>query len=190
MDFFYYNPPSTTGFSDFLSSFSNVAQVVIALVNIFLAYYIIKYQRNKDTESERRAVELQDQSIKLQWFKELIIQPNLDTINSFFSKLHNLKVEFEHGALSDELKEQLNNKIKLEQSNLRKSFVELLSSVDKNLGTCTKSNLDNLIDHATEVLFNPEILISSPADFDKYIGSKISESRNELFLIIYNYKGI
>jgi len=190
MDFFIYNPPTTSGFSDFLSSFSNVAQVVIALVNIFLAYYIIKYQRKKDRESEKRAVEIQDQSIKLQWFKELIIQPNLDTINSFYSNLHELKVKFKNGPLSEEIKEKINNKMKLEQSNLRKSFVELLSSVDSKLGSCTITNLDHLIDNATEVLFSPVIVINSPEDFDKHIGSKISESRNELFLIIYNYKGI
>lgn len=189
MNFFFNTPELYSRFSDVLTSFSNVAQVVIALANIFLAYYILKYQRRKDRDSEQKAEAVQKQTIQLQWFKELIIQPNLLLINNFYANLHDLRNIFKNGAISDEIKLKVNRKVKYNQVIIRKSFVDLLGAVDSKLAEKTKINLDRLIDHITEALFNTKIPILNSDDFEKHIGLQITQSRNELFAAIYNYKG-
>jgi hypothetical protein len=183
------------------SDASDYANVVIAVCNLILAGYIFFYQRNKDKfdrEQEEikeqsnkiESLKLQEQNIKLQWFKELIIQPHLQDINTFYSKLHSLEEKINTKTLSEEQKFELVNFIKLEQSNLRKSFVDVLHGVDKKLYDIVIENLDSLIDLITNTIFNDGFNLTHKPTFDKEIGSKITYSRNDLISKIYNYKGI
>ena len=93
-------------------------------------------------------------------------------------------------TLSEEQKFELVNFIKLEQSNLRKSFVDVLHGVDKKLYDIVIENLDSLIDLITNTIFNDGFNLTHKPTFDKEIGSKITYSRNDLISKIYNYKGI
>ncbi|MDI1306290.1 MAG: hypothetical protein PSX42_15790, partial [bacterium] len=60
---------------EYIEIFSNIAQVVIAIANLYFAYYIITYQRNKDSQDKRNN-EIQHLRIsRLEWFRILIINP-------------------------------------------------------------------------------------------------------------------
>ena len=171
-----------------LSDFSDLSQVIIAIVNLFLAYYVLRYQISKDKKIDNETARLNEQNIKLQWFKELIIQPNVEKINLFYSNLHSIRDKITSNDLTDDEKQRINEFVKAELSTIRKSFVDMLQSVDKNFADKVLENLDSLIDDITNSIFNDELKLHNVAVYEKNIGSKISYSNNKLIGDIYNYK--
>ena len=79
-----------TGFS--LSDIADLSQVIIAIANLFLAGYILIYQIRKDRKTDNETARLNEQNIKLQWFKELIVQPNIDIIAVSLSVFLSLRI--------------------------------------------------------------------------------------------------
>ena len=180
-----YNAP---GWS--ISDLSSVATIIIAGVNVFLAYYIFVYKRTKDKADKIEALTLQEQNIRLQWFKELVIQPHLADIYSFYAYLHRTENSFTATTpISEPEKIAIVDSIKEQQSKIRKSFVDVLRGVNPQIYNGVKNNLDKLIDDITTAIFNDNLKINDKATFDKEIGSLISYSRNDLISKIYNYKG-
>lgn len=173
-----------------LSDFSDLAQAIIAAINLFLAGYIIFYQINKDRNTERATALLNEQNIKLQWFKELIVQPNVGSISRFYDNLSLIREKITSNDLSTEERESINNYAKGELSQFRKSFVDVLLQVDPTFATETLKNVDELIDSLTEAIFNEELKLALPNVYEKNIGSKIFYSRNSLIAQLYNYKGV
>ena len=173
-----------------LADFSDIAQIVIAAINLFLAAYIIFYQVKKDKRSDNDTARLNEQNIKLQWFKELIVQPNLAVINSFYENLSSIKDKISSNDLNIQEKEVINEFVKTELSKIRKSFVDVLLQVDKPFADKVLINLDELVDGITNSIFDEELKLKLPAVYDKSIGSKISYSKNKLLALLYNYKGI
>ncbi len=180
--------PLTTSLS--LTDFSDFAQVVIAVINLFLAVYIIFYQIKKDSKSDNDTARLNEQNIKLQWFKELIVQPNIAAINTFYDNLTLIKEKITSNDLDDGEKESINEFVKSELSKLRKSFVDVLLQVDKPFADKVLENLDELVDGITNSIFDEELKLKLPSVYDKNIGSKISYSKNKLLALLYNYKGV
>ncbi len=187
------------GFS--ISDAADIANLIIAAFTLGLAYYIFVYQREKDKKDkvEREEKEqankietllLQEQNIKLQWFKELVVQPHLTDINKFYSSLHTLESKITTNTLSEDKKFELIEFIKLEQSEIRKTFVDVLHGVNKHLYESVINNLDKLTDEITNTIFNDGLNLTHKPTYEKEIGSKITYSRNDLLSRIYNYKGI
>lgn len=171
-----------------LSDASDIAQIILAVASLALAFYIFIYQRNKDNRTEFQTAQLNDQNIKLQWFKELIIHPNLPGIQSFYDHLYTIKDKIDSNDLIEEKKIEINTFIKKELSDLRKTFVDLLQATDPAFAKMTKDNLDNLVDGITEAIFNDELKLNNSTTYEKFIGSKITYSRNLLFSSIYNHR--
>ncbi len=194
------------------SAIGAVAQAIIAIVNVCLASYIFIYQRRHNNTTDEHIIatnkqniehsaqlnkeliknnaQLNEQNIKLQWFKELIVQPNIEAINSFYANLYRIKEKIVTSDLPTEAKEDINNFIKAELTTLRKSFIDTLLMVDKSFADQLLQNLDNLIDDITNAIFSDELKLNVPTVYEKFIGSKISYSRNSLLAQLYNYKGI
>jgi len=173
-----------------LSNISDLSQVVIAIVNLFLASYVLFYQIRKDKKTDNETAKINEQNIKLQWFKELIVQPNMDTIALFYSNLHTIKDKINSNDLTIDEKEDINNFVKAELAKLRKSFVDVLQLVDKKFADQLLKNLDELVDGITNTIFNDELKLKVPFIYEKNIGSKISYSKNNLISQLYNYKGL
>ena len=74
-----------------LPDIADISQVIIAIANLFLAGYVLIYQIRKDKKIDNQTARLNEKNIKLQLFKELIVQPNMDTISVFYSNLHTIK---------------------------------------------------------------------------------------------------
>lgn len=176
--------------STFLSDISAISQVIIAAGSLCLAIYIFFYQFSKDRKIEIESARLNEQNIKLQWFKELIIQPNIEIIVSFYTNLHTIKDKINSNDLTTEEKEDINEFVKAELSIIRKSFVDILLHVDKNFATLTLSNLDELVDGITNAIFDDDLKLKNTSVYEKNIGQKISYSKNSLISQIYNYKGL
>lgn len=173
-----------------LKDYADVAQLIIATVNLFLAAYVIFYQIKKDKKTENETARLNEQNIKLQWFKELIVQPNMINIEEFYSNLHSIKRRINSNDLSTEQKEDINAFIKAELSKIRKSFIDVLKFTDKTFADQLMDNLDKLIDGITNSIFNDELKLNNPNVYEKEIGTKISYSKSYLISQLYNYKGI
>ncbi len=173
-----------------LADFSDIAQVVIAAINLFLAAYIIFYQVKKDRKSDNDIARLNEQNIKLQWFKELIVQPNIDIIDTFYENLTSIKDKISSNDLTIKERESINEFAKYELSKIRKSFVDVLLHVDKPFADKVLANLDELVDGITNSIFEEELKLKLPSVYDKSIGSKISYSKNKLLALLYNYKGV
>ncbi len=180
---------TNTAPSSLISEISDIANIVIAIISLALAFYIFVYQRDKDSKDKREALNLQEQSIRLQWFKELIIQPHLVEIETFYSHLHSIESRFTPAGITDEQKIEVINFIKDERSKVRKTFGDILINVNPELYNHIKTNLDNLIDKITNIIFDDGLNLHHKPTFDKEIGSLISYSHNDLISKIYNYKG-
>ena len=173
-----------------LTDFARLAQVIIALISLLLAYYILVYNRNKDKNSEIKSERLRNQNIKLQWFKELVIQPNLILISTFYDNLLGIEGMISSNELNDQEKEKINSFIKSELKDIRIKFVDLLLLIDKEFRDKLLDHLDDLIDELTNAIYNDELKLNLPQVYEREISSKIHYSRNRLLSFIYNYKGV
>ena len=149
---------------------------------------MVLYQIRKDRKTDNETALLNEQNIKLQWFKELIVQPNLPLITLFYTNLHKIKSKINSNDLSIEEKEDINNFVKAELAKLRKSLIDVLQLVDKKFANELLKNLDELVDLITNAIFNDELKLKNSSVYEKNIGSKISYLKNNLIAQLYNYK--
>jgi len=130
-----------------------------------------------------------NQSIKLQWFKELIIQPKLNDINIFYQNLHSLKEKISESDLTEKQKIELINFIKEEQKKLKTSFVDLLQSITPTIHQKIYFNLDKLTDCLTIAISNDELKLNNIKTFEKEIELPIKVSHNYILTVLYNFQG-
>lgn len=173
-----------------LSEFADLSQVVIAIAGFFLAGYVFIYQRGQDKVNERITAQLNEQNIRLQWFKELVVQPNVIHINKFYDQLQTVKDMITSDNMQDHEKQAISTFIKKESSDFRKAFVDLLIQLDSELGNKVMENIDGLIDGLTESIFNDDLKLTRPTVYEKCISSKISYSKNSLVGLLYQFKGM
>lgn len=181
-------------------SISDIANVIIAFANIVLACYIFFYQIRKDKQNEIKqndkeqkdriaVLDLQEQNIRLLWFKEIIVQPHLESIKSFYKNIHSIEEMLCHTQISDEIKDEVLRFIKNECSIFRKSFIDILRTVNHEVYIDVKNNIDQLLDHLTRKLLDVGLNLNDKPTFEREIGSRISYSHNDLISKLYNYKG-
>jgi hypothetical protein len=184
-----------------VSDIADIASIIIAIVNLFLAGYIFIYQRDKDNidsakqlqkeiDAKKEAIRLQEQNIRLQWFKELIIQPHISEINLFYTNLYSIEAKLNVNPITDDLKIETSEFVKANGSILRKSFIDILHSVSPQVHSDIKNNIDDLIDQITTKIIDAGLNLNDKPTFDREIGSLISYSHNDLISKIYSYKGI
>lgn len=184
-----------------VSDFADIANIIIAIVNLFLAGYIFIYQRAKDKndnikqlkneiDEKKEAISLQEQNIRLQWFKELIIQPHIAEMNSFYKNLYAIEEMLNVTPFSDDLNIDISEFVKANGAEFRKSFIDILLSVSPIVHSAIKNNIDDLVDKITTKIIDAELNLSEKRTFDREIGTLISYSHNDLISKIYNYKGI
>jgi hypothetical protein len=184
-----------------VSDIADISNIIIAIVNLFLAGYIFIYQRAKDKndnikqlqneiDAKKEAISLQEQNIRLQWFKELIIQPHISKINLFYNNLYSIEAMLKVKPISDDLKIDTSEFVKANGAALRKSFIDILLSVSPIVHFDIKNNIDVLVDKITSKIIDTGLNLNDKRTFDREIGTLISNSHNDLISLIYNYKGI
>jgi hypothetical protein len=173
-------------------SISDCANIIIAGVNLLLAFYIFIYQRNKDKKSDFNIAKLNEQTINLQWFKELIIQPHINSFIESYRKLINFVPDFVppgNANYTDKidgyvvfLKEQL--------FPLSKNFISLFETVDPKLHKSAIAIIDEVIETITLKLIDNEIDLSLVENYESIILKEIINSKNKMIKLIYTYKAI
>ncbi len=178
-------PPET----DWLSIIESIASIIIASLTFVLGWYVFVYQREKDNENKIETQQLHRKNIKLQWFKEIIIQPKVHMLFEFYESLQELKSMLNKSDIVEEEKIEIINFIKLEQSNLRKGFLDLIQHVDIELHKNMAINIDNLTDHLTNCVSNDEFKLNNIKTYEREINSKILNSYNDVLSKIFNFCG-
>jgi hypothetical protein len=175
--------------TDLLSIIESVSNIIIASLTLILGWYVFVYQREKDNENRIATQQLHIKNIKLQWFKEIIIQPKLQILFDFYEKLQELKSMLKKSDIDEEEKIEIINFIKLEQTKLRKGFLDLIQNVDTILHKKLAINIDNLTDHLTNCVSNDEYKLNNIKTYEREINSKILASYNDVLSKIFNFCG-
>lgn len=172
-----------------LSDLSDIAQVIIALINIILAIYIFIYQRIQNSKNELHTTELYEQNIKLQWFKEIIIQPNIKHLYIFFENLEKIKDIVNSDNLNEDEIIQMNAYIKDEAKKFRKKFNDVILHVDEEMYKNIKTKIEDLVTKLTTVISDDEYKLTNLKTIEREILEPINYAQNEVVSIVFKYKG-
>lgn len=172
-----------------LETLSNLSNIIIAFLTLILGFYVFVYQKNKDNKSDEETEINRRKNIKLQWFKEIIIQPKIDLVFKFYDHINSIKNKINGNDLNDEEKIEIINFIKKEQSELRKSFLDLVQHINNELHSELSLNVDKLTDNITDVISNDEFKLKNEVTYNREIKSKIEYSYSEFLSKIFNYCG-
>src|SRR5579872_292634 len=87
-----------------LENISSIAPILTAIASFSLAFYVFIYQRSKDNKEKAERIKELHRNVRLQWFKDAIIQPNLDGIYAFFKMMHKESLELRKKNMTIEQK--------------------------------------------------------------------------------------
>lgn len=170
--------------------FSDFLRTIVSIANLLIVIYVFSYTRRKDKREIKRSTTLEEQKIRLQWFKELIIQPNMSVIEKFYENIILILNKLVNIGNTDSDLIKISADVKEEHAKIRKSFVDLLRVADPEVEKKIKLNLDNLIGNLDITIFDRGINFSHLPAFEKEIISKVIYSKNDLISTIYSFKGI
>jgi hypothetical protein len=173
-------------------SVSDIANIIIAFCSLLLTGYIFIYQRTKDKKADIATANLNNQNLKLQWFKDLIIQPHLEILNKTF------KTILDHPSLSisptsADYSTKSDDYIKFTKTelySLRKNFLSLFLTVNNQFYDNAIIIIDKHIDDITKALIDDLADLSNDYLYESVLIQKVISTRNSLIKLIYNFKGL
>jgi len=183
-----YNVPKERGFS---LSINDGATIIIAVVNLCLAFYIFVYQTNKDKRADKSTAILNEKNINLQWFKDIIIQPHFQILINNFEELINLASP-QVSPSDPQYDDKVNAYLKIVKSKIylvRKNFLSLFEVADVTLFKAAVAAIDKLIEKLTKRLIDNRIDLTKPGIYEDQIVKEFINSKNDLIKIIYSFKG-
>lgn len=173
-----------------IEKISSVANVIITLLALALTYYVFVYQKNKDKKDTEEQKIKDNRDKKIQWFKELIILPRLDKIDSTFKKIEEkLKEEIDCSDLEQNKKDVLISHIKNEAATFRKDFLVLIQQIEPSLYKLMQTYLDELVDKLTEAIYNDELKLNNNQTFEREVNQNIQGAYGKILNAIFDYKG-
>jgi hypothetical protein len=161
-----------------LSQASDISDIIIAIASLALAIYVFVYQKRRDR-----------QTAKLEWFKDLIIEPNRNAIYKFFDDVTQTARQLRSLSLSDARRVKIIEEIKDQCATYRKDFINLLYIVDAKMVRDMIISIDYIQDSITNLAFDSSINLSDDNTFDAKILSVIRKGRNYCFDRIFKYNG-
>lgn len=190
--------PAEAGLS--LSEAADMASVIVAALAFGFSMYTLWVQRKWDRQNLKEAAESQAQAkveaerqrmqaIRLQWYKDLVISPNIEGLTTFYEALHEIRNSISAPDLDSESKTELIEKIKAAQRLIRKTLVDSILPISINLHDAVLANLDQLVDIITNALDNDRLKLSNPEVNDTEIGQPVRDSKKDILTIIYGYRG-
>lgn len=161
-----------------LDNIEKIANIIIALLTLVLGYYVFVYQKVKDKNDR-----------KIQWFKDLVIQPKLDEVNKFYDGISTLKTEIKSNDLSEEEKIAVITKVKKEASDFRKNFLSVIQNLTPDLYKSIQGNIDKLTDDLTTAISNNELKLCNEKTYEREIAQKIQDSHSFVLKQIFEFNG-
>jgi hypothetical protein len=159
---------------------NDVASAFIAIVNIFLIIYIFVHQRKKENEDHRFILSHIDFNLKSEWFKSVILEPNIAALHDFYIKIYN-QFSGTDLSLNDSKRSSIIGKVNTNCNKIEFRFISVLGCVDQNLENQCIVIIDTLRDKiANNLMTSDEI---KPAEFQSFI----TTSKRELIAKLYNF---
>ncbi len=156
---------------------ANIANVIIALFSMFIAGYVIIYQKSKDRTN-----------IRLQWFKDLIILPHIGQVYKFYEDVTSSVRLLQSEEVNEDFKQSISEELKHTLVIFRKNFIELLRGVNSSLHVNSRDNVDNLIDEITNYIFLDSVNFNDKKE-SEIVMSRITHSKVNFISLIFKYKG-
>lgn len=172
-----------------ISDISDISNIVIALLTFVLAFYVFIYQKNNNTKSSKAVEEMRKKTIKIEWFKEIIVQPKINNVFTYYEKISSIKNRFTSSDINEEELVEIINYLKKEQSILRKSFLDLIQNINTSLYVTLTENLDNLTGELSTTISNNELKLNNDITYEREINVKIRDSYSQFLSSIINYCG-
>ncbi len=176
------NTSSSFNINDWIRTIATVLTFILSVVNLFYAVIIFYYKDKKEDVEKKK-------DLNVGWFKSLILDYNLEHFYNFFQDTEKQLEKLKSKTLTHKAREKINETIKDYQSTLRKNFIDMLLAVDEKLYSNTINELDKLIDHFTEVMFDTKINLSHQPSFEEEVAKKLTETRTNILKMFFDYKG-
>jgi hypothetical protein len=165
-------PPTSAAW---LSAFSHLCVAIFSLINLFFAFKLFSFQ---------------NKSIRLSWFRELVILPHWKDVKKFYDE-DAIKIceKLKAANLTPTQKSEILDELKTSAAMVRRNFIDSLLPVNKKIYNGVKGSLDTMVDNITNIAMDDGINLSHPPAFQKHISSKINYAKNNTIGIIYSFKG-
>ena len=156
-----------------------ISTILIAASTLCFSFYIYKYQLKKD-----------DNSLKLDWYKLIIIESKFSEFFTFFNNLNITLSRFKNDQnLSTQDKSEINAKILEHLSEIRLEFISLLLAVDKMLYDCVLYQFDQLVDGITNKLVDENLNLHDETIFEIELEQHISLHKTQILKMFVDFKG-
>lgn len=160
-----------------IEKISDMANVVIATLTLFLGFYVFVYQRKKDKKDR-----------EIQWLKDLIITPKMEYIQGYFDEISTLKEKIKSDNLTEEERDELIKFTKKLSSDFRKSFLIFIQNIAPTLHKSINGKIDGLTDDLTIVFSNDEHKLCNEKTYEREINQKIQDAHSFVLEQIFKYK--
>ena len=163
---------------DNIEKLSNIANVIIALLTLFLGLYVFFYQNKKDKK---------DKNIQL--LKDLIITPKMEVIEKYFDEISSLRERIKSDSIDDKERIELISFTQEQSSYIRKNFLIFIQKIAPLLHKNISNKIDSLTDNLTETLSNDEHKLCNEKTYERLINQKILETHSFILEEIFKYEG-
>lgn len=181
-----YNPPKKEDeflFNLTASEFTGFASIILGIINIGVVLYIFNSNRKKLNQDREHDEKRNKNSF---WYREVVLQPNIDFINQFFNDLKDIMQKLSDSNDDDYYLEQF-IKFKELSSKLNDQFIELLKVIDEDLSGNIYLYVEELEDEFVEISMQ-FLEEQNKSDYLKSSTSILMEKRNLIFSELYSFE--
>lgn len=165
-----------------LDNICSIANIIIALANVGLIFYIFIHNNKKDKSDKEK-------TRRQHLLKTLVLDYNMPKFYSFYEEIE----EEAKGLLKRNLliadKSQINENIQQKTFDLRRNFIDMFLVIDNKLYRKLMDILDNFIDTLTEAIFDEGINLDYKPKYDEIVSKIIGESKTAIIGELFSYTG-
>src|SRR5258708_4816196 len=154
---------------------------IIAATGVALAYYVFVYKRKKDTNDKKELLDQLRQTARIEWFKLLIIEPNIDAIHTFFSDIEKVIERILITPINTDYLIEYSVYVDDKFNRFERKFIETLDAIDPILSEKIIHAIDDLRDYIKERI--PYEPLST--DKGKLMRGKFRKSKNDFLKALY-----
>ncbi|MDO9185860.1 MAG: hypothetical protein Q7W13_07595 [Bacteroidia bacterium] len=169
-------------------SFADVANIIIAFINLCLVVYIFSHQRKKEKNERIFQQQTKSKEFRHNWFKELIILPKIIELNSHFSKVEQIAEKLKQTGLTIAQRKKIDTELKAEFRRFSKEFVELLYAVNLTFADKIQKYSDDCLDSIQLQIHTPTKSLSVEKNFQSLLLENIRTYRNSIISNIYSFE--
>jgi hypothetical protein len=163
-----------------------VFTAIIAASNVLLAFYIFFFKKKEDAKLRKTIENQTREASRIEWFKLIIVQPNIQLIHDFFSGVDAL---INRVCPSERLTPDENVELSSEMdtlfNNFDKTFVETLEYLNEATAASIQVSLEKLRDDITDSRSFTSAI--GNGDNRKILKAKLREARKFFFRTLYAF---